>query len=131
MQIGAYNASASWHPELVQHMPSRYLASAGIPVNYCQHIITIMQAEEAKEANGLMQEDREEQLGIWRGTISADRSYSSSPSPSYATQPVRRTYGSAPRGYARPLTPPVRPPQPLARPTSSASEPQPPVGQGM
>lgn len=84
-----------------------------------------------------MQDDREHQLGMWRGTISADRSYSSPPSASYANHSAPRTYGSAPRDYVRPPTPLVRtvsPPHSLARPSStgaSGSQPALPLGQGM
>ena len=83
-----------------------------------------------------MQDGREEQLSMWRGTISADQSYSSLLSPSYAHHPPR-IYGSAPKGHVRPPTPLVRPASPpptLERPSSSgtsAFQPPPPLGQGM
>ena len=109
-----------------------------------------MQAEAGKRADRLLHDDREEQLGMWRGTISDDRTRSSSPSPSYAPHPATRgTYSSVPRDYGRPAPPPsplvrpalpptpllrsASPPAPLARPTStdtSASQPPPPLGQG-
>ena len=94
-----------------------------------------MQAEAVKDADALMQDDREEQLGMWRGTISADRSYSSSPSHSYAPHPPH-TYCSEPRGYVRaptPLVRPASPAHPLAHPSStgtSAATPPPPLDQG-
>ena len=33
--LSVYSVSPSWHSELGHVMPSRYLASAGIPVHYC------------------------------------------------------------------------------------------------
>ena len=79
-----------------------------------------------------LQDDRQQQLGKWRGTISGDRSRPSSPSPSYASYAATRSsqvtsnYSAASNTYPRA---PPSPPQtrPLSRGSSppSSSSPDP------
>ncbi|DBB10492.1 hypothetical protein WJX82_004355 [Trebouxia sp. C0006] len=71
-----------------------------------------------------LQDDRQQQLGKWRGTISEDRSRPSSPSPSYASYAATRggratsSYAAASSNYTQAPAPP-----PLTRPLSRGSSP--------
>lgn len=79
-----------------------------------------MQADAAQRADEVLQDDRQEQLGMW---ASDGRSYSSSASFSYAPHPAAlRTYGRDYAPSASAPSPPVRPASPrypLVRPISA------------
>ncbi|KAA6420009.1 MAG: hypothetical protein FRX49_10031 [Trebouxia sp. A1-2] len=82
----------------------------------------------SQQANGHvnhdLQDDRQQQLGKWRGTISEDRSRPTSPSPSYASYAATRSsqatgnFAAASSSYPR-----AAPPPPLARPLNRGSSP--------
>lgn len=67
-----------------------------------------MQADAAQRADEVLQDDRDEQLGMW----ASDGRHSSSASFTYAPHPA------APRGYGRDYAPSASAPAPLVRPAS-------------
>lgn len=81
-----------------------------------------------QQANGHvshdLQDDRQQQLGKWRGTMSEDRSRTSSPSPSYAfyaatrSSQVTSSYAAASSNYTQAPPPPA-----VTRPLSRGSSP--------
>ncbi len=88
-------------------------------------IMLDFQADAHAHVSHDLQDDRQQQLGKWRGTISEDRFRPSSPSPSYPSYAASRSsqttssHSAESSNYAR-----APPPPPLTRPLSRGSSPQ-------